>query len=354
MVEKFKPESNTPSLEELSKEIRDTELKLKKLREEYLSRAGVLPPRTFQDKDWRWTIYMTLGIAYITFITYFMGIKQSGRGEGFWIPDFLYNAEVQFYGVLTFFVIFAIVIVQKQRLRGYQVLALLIGFWCTHWLLYDWIWWAMEFGFGHESLITFWTTKFYSPLLIEKPPMWLFLVLALFGCGMSAYTFFVPDDYKKLIPSIIWLYAVYMNGLVGAILGLNTPVTLAIGLTLIAIAFGLSIYNTVKKVKKVKTRKAEAPNLPADKRNHQPLKKYYVFIFISLVVASYIFSILIPLIGFIIGMITWYVIPLTKFIINATPFQKLSKKKKIVVIVIVIIGIALVGAFLTLAMPILR
>ena len=119
MDEKYEPDIIQPTLEELSKEIHSTERKLKELRDQYLSRTGVLPPRTMQDKDWRWTIYMTLGIAYITFITYFLGIKQSGRGEGFWIPDFLYNAEVQFYGVLSFFIIFALHGGYSARISSY-------------------------------------------------------------------------------------------------------------------------------------------------------------------------------------------------------------------------------------------
>ncbi len=327
MVEKLKSESDTSSLEELSVEIRETELKLKKLRSEYLSRMGVLPPLNIKDKSWQWTIYMTFGIAYITFITYFLGIKQSGRGEGFWIPDFLYNAEVQFYGVLSFFIIFVIVNIQDRRLRGYQALALLLGFWCAHWFLYDWMWWAMEFGFGHED-ITFWASEFYSPLLIEKPPMWLFLTLAVFGVGMSIYTFTVPNNYKKLIPTVIWLYAVYMNGLVCAMIGFNTSIQLAIGLVLVALAFSLSIYNVAKKMRDIKAERRNTPNSIADESNPPLLKKYYLYIFIIMIVASYIFSVFIPVVGFIIGMVTWYIIPLIKFILNATPFQKLSNIEK--------------------------
>ncbi len=353
MVGIQEPEADQLSLEELSKEIHTAELKLEQLQQEYLSRTGVLPPRTIQDKEWQWTIYMTLGIAYITFITYFLGIKQSGRGEGFWIPDFLYNAEIQFYGVLTMFVIFAVVTVQNRRLRGYQALGLLLGFWCAHWFLYDWIWWAMEFGFGHEDIL-FWISEFYSPLLIEKPPMWLFLTLAVFGVGMSVYTFTVPDNYKKLIPTVIWLYAVYMNGLVCAMIGLSTPIALVIGLIFVTLSFSLSIYFAVKKVKdSTGINKKTLTSLP-DEAPFPILRKYFWYIFILLVLTSYILSIFIPLAGLFVGMLTWYIIPSVKFIINATSFQKLSRTKKFIVIISVIVGISFISLFLTLAMPILR
>jgi hypothetical protein len=280
-MDKIRSESETLTLDELSKEIQNTELKLKNLRDEYISRSGVLPPRSFGDKNWRWTIYMTLGIAYITFITYFLGIKQSGRGEGFWIPDFL-------------------------------------------------------------------------PLLIAKPPMWLFLTLAVFGVGMSVYTFTVPDNYKKLIPTVIWLYAVYMNGLVCEMLGLSTPIALTIGLVIVAISFTLMIYLSVRKIQKKRQEKKKTHESTVTKRGLWFKKNWFVYTLLFLILSTYVFSVVIPLVGLILGMITWYVIPLLFFIVNATPFQKLSQKKKLLVIIISIVGIGLISVFLTLAMPILR
>lgn len=353
MVENQTRELIEQTLEELSEEIRDKELKLAQLREKYISRSGVLPPRTFRDPGWRWTIYMTLGIAYITFIVYYLGIKEAGRGEGFGIPDFLYNVEVQYYGILTFYMIFGMVNIQNHRLKGYQILLLFLGFWCTHWLIYDWSWWAMEIGFGHVDPTIFWTSKFYSPLLIEKPPMWLFLTLAIFGSVMSIYTFSVPKNYSKLLPSIIWLYAVYMNGLVCSMLGLNTPIALAIGLMLIAIAFGLAIYYTyqfmmVKKREKNQKQDSAAPAASAS------LGKAFVYILIFLVATSYILLATIPLAGFLMGMVAWYVVPLIYMILNTTPFRKLPRKKKIIIGISSLVGIALIMLFLTAAMPYIR
>jgi positive regulator of sigma E activity len=354
MVEKQKLEADQPTLQELSKEIHNAELKLNQLREEYLSRTGVLPSRTFRDIDWRWTIFMTLGIAYITFIVYYLAIKEAGRGEGFGIPDFLYNVEIQYYGVLTFFIIFGIVNIQTHRLRGYQVLVLFLGFWCAHWLLYDWSWWAMEIGFGHVDLDIFWVREFYAPLLIEKPPMWLFLIEAILGAVMSVYTFLVPNNYKKLIPTIIWLYAVYINALVCSMIGLNTPITLSIGLVLIAVAFGLMFYYSLQKLKENKRKKAQTLNSIPAKVAASPLTKPYIYITIFLVAISYVFLVTIPLVGFLLGMVTWYVMPFVYFIVNAIPFQKLSQKKKIVIITSAIGGIVAIMLFLTMIMPMIR
>jgi hypothetical protein len=342
-----------PTLEELSEEIRKTENKLSQLRDKYLSRSGVLPPRTFRDSGWRWTIFMTLGIAYITFVVYYLGIKEAGRGEGFGIPDFLYNVEVQYYGILTFYMIFGMINIQNHHLHGYQILLLFIGFWCTHWLIYDWSWWAMEIGFGHVDPAIFWTSKFYSPLLIEKPPMWLFLTLAILGSVMSLYTFSVPKNYTKLVPSIIWLYTVYMNGLVCSMVGLTPSIQLIIGLILITIAFGLAIFNTFQYWKEKKQEKGQK-QISVSKGSFGPLRKPYGYILIFLAVFSFIFLATVPLVGFLMGMIVWYIVPLLFMILNAIRFRKLSRKKKIVISVSSVGFLALIMLFLTVAMPYLR
>jgi uncharacterized membrane protein len=168
------------------------------------------------------------------------------------------------------------------------------------------------------------------------------------------YTFTVPDNYKKLIPTVIWLYAVYMNGLVCEMLGLSTPIALTIGLVIVAISFTLMIYLSVRKIQKKRQEKKKTHESTVTKRGLWFKKNWFVYTLLFLILSTYVFSVVIPLVGLILGMITWYVIPLLFFIVNATPFQKLSQKKKLLVIIISIVGIGLISVFLTLAMPILR
>jgi hypothetical protein len=277
-----------------------------------------------------------------------IGIKKSGINDYSGIPAFLYKADVQYFAILTFFIIFAIINVQQDQLRGYQILLLFLGFWCAHWLIYDWAWWVLEIGFGHVNLSTFWTKPFYSPLLIENPPMWLFLLEAILGAFVSIYTFSIPDNFKKLVPSLIWLYTVYANASVCSLLGLNTLFTLLIGIFLIIVVFSLMLFYTLKKIRTLDLKNIKN-QLRLSDWTINPLSFPYFLVFIAFFVLSYIFSLIEPIIGILLGMIPWYVMPGIYTFVKATRSAKFSRRKQIFTIILIIVIMVILTIFLAVA-----
>ena len=356
-------EEHTSGLENLNHdalllEIRSIEDKLASLRKVYLARTGELPPRRQRDSDWRWTVFLSLGIAYITFIVYYFGVRQSGIGEGFAIPEFFYDIEVQYFAIFTFFSLVLILNVQQDRIRGYQVFVLFLGFWCAQWFIYDWSWWAMEIGFGHVDLATFWTRSFGAPFLIYHPPMWLFLVESLLGLTVSLYTFTIPHNYKTLAPPLLWLYTIFVNAFICDWIGLGTPITLIIGICLIIIVFGLMGFNIFSKFRgrnknigdKDKTMMKSL--FSVKKWTLDPLGIPMLPINIVLIALSYLFNVLVPEVGLLMGLLSWFCFPGFVFFLNGTRFARLSRVKKILSVIFMIFVI--VGLIVFVSVAVLR
>ena len=183
---------------------------------------------------------------------------------------YLRSYLIQVFNIICFSpstFLLAVILPQSSYLKGYQLIQLFFGFWCFHWLLYHWWWWAYRIGLGEVALPSFWTALFHDNLLIPNPPMWLFLTEAILGALMGLYTFFIPHRTRDLIPTIGWLYTVYVNASICSYLNLQTPVILAIGIIIIGCCFGLAIWNTKRSgfIKQIKAN--------SNSQNHEHSRK---------------------------------------------------------------------------------
>ena len=329
--------------QEITEKITIFEQYLTELRQEYLSRTGELPASHSKKRNWKWTIFMTIGFAYISCVVYYFGVRKTGQGEDFGIPEFLYAADVQYFAVLTFFIIFAIVNIQSEYLRGYQILVVLFGFWCMHWLIYDWAWWALDAGFNRLTFPDFWTDTFYSPLLIIDPPMWLFLLESILGAIVSIYTFSIPNNYVKLIPSFLWLYTVYANATVCQIFGLDTPATLVIGIILIIGIFTLIGIYTYRKIKQYQQETSQTiwkklvNSFQRKNWDKEPLAMPFVLLIPIAIGLYYIIMTLNPVLGYLFSMMVWFFFPAIYFFVNTTRYKKFSTKIQILNIIGVVL-----------------
>ncbi len=314
-------------LAELEHEIKETEKKLEALRMEHRQRTGQVPPRSFSDYSWRWAVFMVLGFAFISCMVYLLGIGKSGRDAGSGIPDIFFQTDVMYFAILTFFVIFMALLPLSRQLAGYQVWIVVLGFWCAHWLIYDWAWHAINFGFGVNDEPGWWTKPFYAPLLIPHPPMWLFLVEALLGGLMALYTFTVPKNYRSLLPPVIWLYTVYGNASVMEMLGISVLVTLIVGVILIGVAFVIALGFSIQNMRKdPRTWKEKMRGVRESFRSKNwildPLSLPWVLIIIIMLSLMHLFLVVNPLVGFFLGMIPWFFIPGIFLLFQASGVQR--------------------------------
>ena len=210
------------SISELENKIKMLESTLEELRTEFLKKTGQLPARTLKDFSWKWTVFITLGFAFISSIVYLLGIAKIGISEDTGIPSFFFHTDLAYFTILTLYVIIMVLVVQSNKINGYQTLVLISGFWCAHWLIYDWSWWALRIGMGTINLDGFWTNGFGSPIVVPHPSMWMFLLWAILGGIMALYTFTIPKRYIELLPPTIWLYTGYPNASICEMIG-NGP-----------------------------------------------------------------------------------------------------------------------------------
>nr|MDO8115616.1 hypothetical protein [Candidatus Sigynarchaeota archaeon] len=210
------------SVIKLENDIFDCEHRLEALRKEYMARTGHMPARGMADFSWKWSIFMMLGFAYISMVVYLLGIAKAGRTSGLGIPSLFFSLDVAYFALLTFSALLMVIVIQAKKLAGYQSMALILGFWCAHWLVYDWSWMAYVFGIGSiGDPMSFWSSVFGRDFLVVDPPMWLFLTEAVVGGFVALYTFTFPRRKRELIPPVVWLYAVYANATICVYAGLD-------------------------------------------------------------------------------------------------------------------------------------
>ena len=325
------PNASRLAVAQLEREIWSSEKRLEVLRNEYSKRTGHTPPRSLNDPSWKWTIFMTLGFAFISSMVYLLGISKRGDAALYpSIPAFFFETDIAYFAILTFYVLVMVLVVQAHKLSGYQTLALIFGFWCAHWLIYDWSWHAINIGLGATKLDGFWESKFYAPLLIPHPPMWLFLTEAFLGGIMALYTFTIPHNHTHLLPPAIWLYTVYANAGIGESMGLGLGAILATGVTLICVAFGLAGLFTVQRVRRAKP--AWAPSTSEFKARFRPgnwgtdpLSLPWVLLIAGMLLLMHLFLVLAPVVGLFLGMLAWFFIPGFYILYRSSEVMRRSK-----------------------------
>ncbi|MFX1378616.1 MAG: uL29 family ribosomal protein [Promethearchaeota archaeon] len=339
------------SKDELEKQIKILERNLLELRKEYMKKTGQLPARNLGDFNWRWTIFMTLGFAFISSIVYLLGIAKIGISEETGIPSFFFHTDIAYFSILTLYVIVIVLVVQSNKINGYQTIALISGFWCAHWLIYDWSWWALRIGMGTVNLDSFWTSGFGSPIVIPHPPMWMFLLWAILGGIMAFYTFTIPKSYKELLPPTIWLYTGYPNASICAMIGITDNIILIIGIILIIISFSIAAFFTIRRLK------GRSSNWDSKKKllrkiskikdlNLGPLTFPWIFIIIGMLIFMYPFLVLIPVIGLFLGFTSWMLIPLFYVLFKGSSALKYRRAIQIIIcltlvcsLIVIMVGI---------------
>jgi hypothetical protein len=336
---------------ELEQQIHECETRLEQLRKLYRTETGHLPAPTsaLENRSWKWTIFLTLGFAFISAMVYLLGIAKRNASDSMGIPELFYGTDYAYFAILTFYVIFIAVAGFAQRISGHQIWGLILGFWCAHWLIYDWAWWAIDIGFGNHDPTTFWTSLFYSPLLIAYPPMWLFLTEAILGGVMALYTLTVPQNFKQLLPPMVWLYTVYGNAsILQEVMGADVTTTLTIGLSLISVAFGVAIYFAWKRWsgRKVPWHEwADKIKLSFHPKNlgSDPLSLPWIFIILGMLGLMHLFLVLNPPVGLFLGMLPWYFVPAVYLLYRSLPSGRWHPITRIFMAIIIAGFIA--GAF---------
>ena len=339
------------SKEEIENQIKELETDLDKLRKNYMKITGQLPAREIRDFNWKWTIFITLGFAFISSIVYLLGIKKSGSPESTGIPAFFFNTEISYFSILTLYVIIAVLIVQSNKISGYQSIALITGFWCAHWLIYDWTWWAIDIGMGETSLVGFWERIFGSPVFIPSIPMWLFLLISLLGGLMAFYTFAIPKTFRELLPPTLWLYTVYPNASICMFIGLNEDLILVIGLILLIISFAIASFFMFKRVKQglpkwLSEKEGIKESLKIKNWRLDPLSIPWIFIIIVMLLLMHLFLVMIPVVGLFLGFISWLLIPLSYVIIKGSSILRFKRVFQVGMVLFLIVFLVMVMFFM--------
>jgi hypothetical protein len=322
-------------------QIRNLEENLDELRTDYMKKTGHLTPRRLKDFDWKWMIFITLGFAFISSIVYLLGISKKGQTLNTGIPAFFYNTEIAYFSILNMYVIIMILIPQSNKISGYQTLALISGFWCAHWLIYDWAWWALTIGMGVTSLEGFWTGHFTSPLVVPSPPMWMFLIWAILGGIMALYCFTIPRRYRELLPPTLWLYIAYPHASIMDSIGLESDMILLIGIILIIISFSIATYYTIRRFKEgipewMKKRKKFFEKFTKKNWKFDPLTGPTLVIIIIMLLLMHLFLVFIPVIGLFLGFIPWFLVPLFYVIFKSSSIRKYSRVLQILFAIFII------------------
>ena len=348
-------EVNDLSEEQLELEIQNSEKRLQELRTQYMKKTGHLPARSLNDTTWRWTIFMTLGFAFITSMVYLIGIRHSGRDLSTGIPSFFFQTDFAYFAILTFYMILCVLVVQFDKLSGYQTWAVILGFWCAHWLIYDWAWWAIEGGFGHLAERTdFWNENFGYDLLVVDPPMWLFLTEALIGATTALYTFTVVDKYKALLPPAIWLFAAYANPEICKQLGVDASIIQVMAIIFLCVQFSLMGIFTYKRLKKgrpswIPSRNEIRNRFKRENWTFNPMSLPWILVIVVMLTLMHLFLILIPVIGLFLGMIPWFFLPLYFILFRSSDVMNSSKKRQYIFAGLLVGFFVLLVVFMTLA-----
>lgn len=321
-------------LKALERQIQETEVKLNALKEEYSNKTGHVPPQKLTEHSRKWTIFMVLGFAFISSMFYLLCIRYDYDEVTTLIPEVFFDTGFMYFAIVSFYLIIALLVIQPDKMGNYQTLALFLGFWCAHWLIYDWAWWAIRGGFNDLGP-AFWQDTFGFGALVPDPPMWLFLTEALLGGIMALYTFTVPDGFKKLVPPFVWLFAIYGNSTLGSVLNLPVIGIYIIGIAIVAIAFGLAGVFAYKRIKQhglpvwISSFKSFKEQLSIQNWTLNPLGVPGVLIISIALITMHAFLATIPVIGFFIGIIAWYYIPFFYVLYKGSNADKYSKRGKI-------------------------
>ncbi len=333
----------------LEQEIHQCEARLEQLRSTYRAETGHLPPSSLNDKSWRWTVFLSVGFAFISAMVYLLGISHRNESDSMGIPPVFYGTDYAYFAILTFYILFIAIAGFAHRISGHQIWGLLLGFWCAHWLIYDWAWWAIDIGFGNHNMTTFWTETFGNPLLIPNPPYWLFLTEAIFGGVLALYTFAVPQNFKQLLPPMLWLYTVYANASIFQAMGADTITILSVALCIIAAAFTMATWFTVKRLLERKLRWREwgrkiRASLHPKGWSSDPLSLPWIFIMVGMLGLMHLFLVRLPVVGLFLGMIPWYFVPAFYLMYRSLPSAKWHKSTRI--LVAILLAGFIVGAFI--------
>ena len=331
------------SANNLEAEITKEETHLQDLRNEYMKLTGHMPVKKINDFEWKWSIFMGIGFAYISLIFYLLGIAKDGKDAGFGIPAFFFGTDIMFYAILTMYTLLMVMMAQARKLSGLQSMAFLLGFWCTQWLFYDWGWYAYKMGIHEISNDPgFWNSFCGRNFLVMNTPMWLFLTEAIVGFLIGVYTFTFPRSRRHVIPPILWLYGTYFNAYVLYYAGVSAESIFVVAICILVAIFGLigffiveRIHAALPKWRSMRASPAAGENAKRKwKLSSDPLGFPVVFVMVGLVATTHLFLILSPVIGLFFGLIPWYFVPIYYIMIRSTGIARMTKKRKIAVMCI--------------------
>jgi len=322
---------------QLEQDIRDQEARLQDLRNEYLKLTGHMPVK-LNDFEWKWSVFMGIGFAWITMIVYLLGIAKAGKGS-FGIPSFFFGLDIEYFGILTMFGLLMVMMPQARKFTGLQTMSYILGFWCSQWLFYDWGWYAYLIGI--HSIIpgdAFWWSPFGRDFLIVAPPMWLFLALAIVGaCIGIGYTFTFPRRRRELLPPMLWIIGVYfLPTILHQIIGMSADVVLIVS---ICIACGVFALIAIFVGQRVHQRLPEWRSTWREKRlkmkfSVDPLGFPFMIPMVGLVATVHLFLVVFPVAGLFVGLAVWYVVPIYYLLVHSTGIAKKKIGVKIAVAVL--------------------
>jgi hypothetical protein len=295
--------------------------------------TGHMPVR-LNDFEWKWTVFMGVGFAYISMIVYLLGIAHRGESSGFGIPSFFFGTDIAYFPILTMYAMLMLTMAQARKLSGLQSMSFILGFWCTHWLFYDWGWYAYLIGI-HDIIpdATFWASAFGRNFLVIDPPMWLFLAEAITGVCIGIYAFTFPRRRRHLIPPILWLYGTYFNATILEMAGVSAETISIVATCFLVAVFGsMSFFIGERIHSRLPEWRSRHWKLPRLKPTLDPLGFPIAIAMIGLVAMTNIFLVLSPAVGLFFGLIPWYIVPIYYILIRSTGIAKASRVVKIVVV----------------------
>jgi hypothetical protein len=104
-----------------------------------------------------------------------------------------------------------------NRLSLLNIVKWTVFFYLGYWLFYDWVWWFLVMQVDPASFS--WGAVFYFDIIIPRPQMWFFLLVAIVGFFLSILLLQLEEDsYRNLVPFILYLVYVYLPGVFGEVL----------------------------------------------------------------------------------------------------------------------------------------
>jgi hypothetical protein len=320
---------------QLEQDIRDHEARLEKLRNDYMKLTGHMPVK-LNDFEWKWSVFMGIGFAYISMIVYLLGIAHAGEGSEYGIPSFFFGTDIAYFPILTMYALLMLMMAQARKLSGLQSMSFILGFWCTHWLFYDWGWYAYLIGI-HDVIpdAAFWASAFGRNFLVVDPPMWLFLAEAITGVCIGLYSFTMPRRRRHLIPPILWLYGTYFNATILELTGVSAE-----SISIVAICFLVAVFGTIalflgeRIIERLPEWRSKRETRLKLKLKLDPLGFPLGIVMVGLAAMTNIFLVLEPAVGLFFGLVPWYIVPIYYILIRSTGIAKASRVAKIVVVTI--------------------